>query len=124
MEIKGATMAACERHESMEKDIERIRDDIAQLYTRTSESGTNISALVERDKVREDSILKLESAMERGMSKLEGMIQALSAQVTALQTAPARKIESRYNDAVKQAIGWIIAAGLAFAAAKIFRIGP
>ena len=115
-------MAVCERHDSLEKDIERLRNDVGELYIKTSAQDASMAALIERDKSREDALEKLESAMEKGMSKLEGMIQALAGQITSLQQAPSRKIEARWDDIVKSALSWIAIAVLAFIASRFIKL--
>ena len=111
----------CELHNDFKADFLRIRDDIAELYSKANTHEARLATLNERDKTREDSVLKLEAVVEKGMAKLEGLIQALSSQVTMLQNAPSRKVAARWDDIVKTLINWAVVGAIGFAISYLVR---
>ena len=118
---------ACEMHDSMEKNIERLRNDIADLYTASHDQDARLRELAERDRFREDALARFETSMEKGNSRLEGLIQALAAQIGTisqelqdLKNARAQKVASRWDDIVGKVMGWIVTAALGAAAAWLF----
>jgi predicted nucleic acid-binding Zn-ribbon protein len=121
-------MDGCARHDSLEKDITRLRDDVAEIYTRMTSHETRLGELDLKDKVKEDSISKLEKLMEKGQARLEELIQKVANQVVILQELIQRmqvergqKMVARWDDIVQKVIGWIVVAALGAAAAWLLK---
>lgn len=108
---------ACERHDSLELDLARLRDNTADLYEKNRENQTRIVALEEKIDRRGSDISRLEAAI----NKLEGMIAGLAAQITALQNAPAQKV-ARGVDSIFEKLVWLVLSGaLGALAALMFK---
>lgn len=116
---------SCDLHETIVKDIEHLRSNDADHYTAIHSLELKMAALEERDVHREESFGKLESAMKEGFAKFEGLITALSTQISALANAPAKRAERRAEDIAKVIRDYIILAVLGFLAYKFLgKIGP
>ena len=109
---------ACERHDSIETDITRLRDDDADLYEKHRNHESRIVILEAGAIQKQGEIDRIENQTEKQLSKLEGMIQALSAQLSAIQHAGAAKLETRWNDIVKSVLSWGAVAALGALAMK------
>lgn len=121
---------ACELHDGMRADMERLRDDIAGLNAASHDQDARLRELAERDRFREDAITKLEATTEKGQARLEGLIQALATQISTLakevqelKNARAQKLATRWDDVVGKVMGWIVTAALGAAAAWIISKG-
>lgn len=110
---------ACERHDSMEVDLSRLRDDTADLYEKSRDNQSRIVALEEKIDRRASDIARLEAAI----NKLEGMITGLAAQITALQNAPAQKIAGRVDSVLEKLLWLAVSGGIGVLATLIVKGG-
>jgi predicted nucleic acid-binding Zn-ribbon protein len=105
---------------SMENDIIRIRDELTELHAKNLEYEKRIATVEERGDRREADMTRIEQGTEKALSKLEGMIQSLSAQISTLQNAPAHKLATRWDDIVKSVLSWGAVAALGALAMRLW----
>lgn len=74
-------MPACELHEGTQKDIDRLRDDIADIYGMVHRADAEIVALKMDSSNRAERMERMEANTEKAIAKVEGMIQAMTAQM-------------------------------------------
>lgn len=102
---------ACELHEGIQRDMDRHRDDIAELYRATNNHEVAIRELITKDEHREAAVSELKSTVRDVMAELRGMITSLTAQVTAMSNARANRIASRWDDIFLKVLGGLVLAG-------------
>lgn len=111
-------MGGCELHEGIKEQVDRLRNDVAELYAKTANHEERLGRLDERDKHREDIMDRIEKSIEMGNARTEGLISALSDQIANLKTsvedlktAPAKKTAARVDDLVTTFFKYLVTAG-------------
>ncbi len=95
-----------------EDDILRLRNDVAELYELHRDTQARIVRL-EADSVnRDDKIGELKATIEKLETMVRDGLAGLSLQLAALAKAPADKIASRWEEAIRTIIA--LGVGAAF----------
>lgn len=101
-----------------EDDIERLRDDTAQLYDENKEIRSRLDRLEERFINRDEKIEGLQKDMVDLKEKFATGIAGLSLQITNLANAPAQKVASRWDELLKVATSALVGGVIAYALKK------
>jgi hypothetical protein len=99
---------------SVEEDILRHRNDIADLYEKLRCAVERVIKLEAEAVSRNEKIEDLKEQIGDLKTLVTEKLEALSIQITALSNAPAQKVASRWDEAVKAALVVAVTAGVTY----------
>lgn len=102
-----------------EEDVQRLRNDVADLYNYNKETQDRLARLEERSINRDEAINELKGSIKELKQELEAAIAGLSDKIGTLINAPAKRVEARWDSAVQTGITLIVAGVVGFLLAKV-----
>jgi peptidoglycan hydrolase CwlO-like protein len=101
-----------------EEDVERLRNDVSGLYEENKVMRERITKLEEKGCSWDDKIEELKMSFKDFSAVMAARFDGLSSQINTLINAPAQKLASRWEDVMKQVLGYLAVAAVVYLLAK------
>jgi predicted nucleic acid-binding Zn-ribbon protein len=100
------------------EDIERLRNDVSCLFEENKKMRERVTKLEEKGCSWDDKIDELKTSMKEFQALVMSQLGTLSTQITTLINAPAHKLASRWENIVRQVLGYGVVALVTWLVAK------